>query len=54
MKDLIFTIGKYKGAPFIEIWKCNNSYAVWFLSNVNISKEERNKALNAINTLNKS
>tara|TARA_R100000951_G_scaffold97633_1_gene87309 strand:+ start:536 stop:697 length:162 start_codon:yes stop_codon:yes gene_type:complete len=51
MENLIFKIGKYKGAKLKQIWNCDESYVCWFLSNVDIPKTELKKALNEINRL---
>ena len=51
MENLIFKIGKYKGARLYQIWESDESYVCWFLSNIDIPKQEYNKALDEINKL---
>jgi hypothetical protein len=51
MENLIFKIGKYKGARLYQIWESDESYVCWFLSNIDLPKEEYNKALDEINKL---
>jgi len=53
MKNLVFIIGKYKGAALAQIWDCDKSYVEWFLSNIDMPKIELQKALNEINKLRK-
>lgn len=50
MKDLIFTVGKYKGATLGQILDFNEGYVLWFLSNVIIGHDEKNKALDFIHS----
>ena len=51
MKNLIFTIGRYKGATLEEIFDCDKNYVFWFLNNIDIPETEKQKALNEINRI---
>jgi len=54
MKDLVFTIGKYKGASLFQIWESDSQYVIWFLNNIDLPKSEYNKALEEISRINKN
>ena len=54
MKDLIFQIGRYKGAFLSQIWDCDSQYVIWFINNIELPNEEKIKALNEIHRINKN
>ena len=54
LKDLIFQIGKYKGASLSQIWESDSQYVIWFLNNIDLPKKEYDKALKEINRINKN
>lgn len=54
MKDLIFQIGKYKGASLSQIWQSDSQYVIWFMNNIELPHEEKTKALDEIHRINKN
>ncbi len=54
MKDLVFTIGRYKGASLSQIWESDSQYVIWFLNSIDLPKLEYNKALQEISRINKN
>lgn len=54
MKDLVFTIGRYKGASLSQIWESDSQYVIWFLNNIDLPQEEKTKALDEISRINKN
>jgi hypothetical protein len=54
MKDLVFTIGRYKGASLSQIWESDSQYVIWFLNSIDLPKLEYKKALDEISRINKN